>query len=97
MGCIVTVLGILAPRLLILFGWASDPVAWGSAFGSPIWPVLGFLFLPWTTFFHVLFAQGGLDAIKVVFLVMAVVADMATWGGGFLGNRKRISNSNFRF
>ena len=27
MGCVITVLGILAPRLLILFGWASDPTA----------------------------------------------------------------------
>jgi hypothetical protein len=92
MGCVITLIGVIVPRLLILAGWAGDPARWGSAFGSPIWPILGFLFVPWTTFFFVLFEPNGFGVFELVVLVCAVLADVGTWGGGLFGNRKRISN-----
>ncbi len=92
MGCVITVVGMLFPRLLILVGWLNDPATWGSAFDSQIWPVLGFLFLPWTTFLFVMFSAGGFDAFRYFILVCAVLGDLGTWGGGIFGNRKRVDS-----
>jgi len=91
-GCMITLLGVIVPRLAILAGWLNDPVAWGSAFNSQIWPILGFLFLPWTTFFFVLFQSGGYDAIEMIFLICAILGDIGTWGGGIFGNKDRVSS-----
>ena len=92
MGCAVTVFGMLLPRLLILASWLNDPKLWGSTFSSQAWPVLGFLFLPWTTFFFVLFAAGGFDGIRILIMIFAVLGDIGTWGGGIFGNRKHVES-----
>lgn len=95
MGCIITVIGAIVPRVLVLVGWNNDPTGWASAFGSPVWPVLGFLFLPWTTFTWALFQSGGFEGLELLWLGLAVVADLGTWGGSVFGNRERVSN--FRY
>jgi hypothetical protein len=92
MGCVITVLAAIVPRLLLLASWANDQAGWASAFGSPLWPVLGFLFVPWTTFFFALFAPGGFGVLSIVLLLVAVLVDVGTWGGGVFGNRKRVSS-----
>jgi len=86
--------GILVPRILILYGWATDPTAWSSAFSSQLWPILGFVFLPWTTFFFVIFsnASAGFDLFRLLIMAVAVMADLGTWGIGGLATRKQVSN-----
>jgi hypothetical protein len=91
-GCIGTLFGALIPRLAILIGWMNDPVRWGSAFGGPIVPILGFLFLPWTTFFWVLWEPGGFDGLEYLFLLLAVLVDLGTWGVGFFSGRKQYDS-----
>jgi hypothetical protein len=87
-GCVIAVVGMGLPRLIILASWLNDPKLWGSTFDSQIWPILGFLFLPWTTFFYVLFAQGGFDAIRWIILFVAFLGDIGTWGVGAFGTKK---------
>jgi len=88
MGCVVAGFGMLLPRLIILASWINDPNLWGSTFSSQLWPILGFLFLPWTTFFYVLFAAGGFDAFRILVMIVAVAGDLGTWGGGVFGTKK---------
>ena len=92
--CAVALLGVLGPRALIIFWWLVDPARWNITFnGSPLLPVLGFIFLPWTTIMYVLFwTVGGLDVVGWIFVALAFVLDIGTYGGGFFGNRDRVSS-----
>ncbi len=92
MGCIITALAAIVPRVLVLAGWFNDQAAWNNSFGSPIWLLLGWIFVPWTTFFFALFAPTGFGGLSIVVLILAVLVDVGTWGGGLFGNRKRVSS-----
>ncbi|MFI5261971.1 MAG: hypothetical protein ACHQZR_05420 [Candidatus Limnocylindrales bacterium] len=80
--------GIIMPRVGLLAAWSNDQAYWNSLFGSGLWLGLGFVFLPWTTLIYGLVQVNGLSALNVLFLVMAVVLDLGTWGVGVLGTRK---------
>ena len=92
MGCILTALAAIVPRVLVLAGWFNDQAAWNRSFGSPIWLLLGWIFVPWTTFFFALFAPTGFGGLSIVVLILAVLVDVGTWGGGLFGNRHRVSS-----
>jgi hypothetical protein len=91
MGCITILVGALAPRLALLAGWSNDQPYWDSVFGSQLWLLAGFLFLPWTTLIYGLVAPNGLTLLNIVFLVLGLVADLTTWGIGGLSGRKEYS------
>ena len=90
MCCFFTTLVLLGPRAAILIWWLAQPVRWQAAFDTWIWPLLGFIFVPWTTLMYVLVAPGGVAGFDWVWIALAVVADVAMWGGGAYGNRDRI-------
>jgi hypothetical protein len=92
MGCMVAVFGVLMPRLALLAGWSNDPTYWNNLLGSQLWLGLGFLFLPWTTLIYGFVAPNGLTFLNIIFLVMAVLLDLGTWGVGAFGSRKEVSN-----
>jgi hypothetical protein len=91
MGCITILVGALAPRLALFAGWSNDQPYWDAVFGSQLWLVAGFLFLPWTTLIYGLVAPNGLTLLNIVFLVLGFVADLTTWGIGGLAGRKEYS------
>jgi len=90
MCCLFTALAFLGPRAGILVWWLLQPVRWQATFTSFIWPLLGFLFLPWTTLMYVIVAPGGVMSFDWVWLVLAVVLDVGMYAGGGYGNRNRI-------
>ena len=49
MCCLITSLFLLGPRAAILVWWLIEPVRWNATFDTFLWPLLGFLVLPWTT------------------------------------------------
>ena len=56
MCCAFALLAILGPRALIFFWWLADPARWSVTFNNQVLvPVLGFVFLPWTTVMYVVF------------------------------------------
>ena len=59
MCCVVASLFALGPRAAILIWWLVEPVRWGAAFDTFVWPFIGFLILPWTTLMYVLVYPGG--------------------------------------
>jgi hypothetical protein len=90
MCCFVTVLALLGPRAAVLVWWVLQPARWSLAFNSLLWPLLGFVFLPWTTLAYVLVAPGGVIGLDWFLLAVALLADVASWSGGAFGNRNRM-------
>jgi hypothetical protein len=85
-----TTLVLLGPRIGILVWWLFDPVRWQLAFNNWLWPLLGFFFLPWTTLMYVGIAPGGVVGFDWIWLGIAFLADLSSYGGGAYGNRDRI-------
>lgn len=94
MCCFTTLVLIFAPRIAILYMWLSNQQLFTLAFGSwalpvniaiPVWvwPVVGFIFLPWTTLAYLIVFPGGINGIKWIVLGAALLIDLAGHGGGY--------------
>ena len=96
MCCAFLMLVLLGPRVVGVFWWIFQPLRWQSAFSSFlgggnlwwIWPVLGIVFLPWTTIMYVIVAPGGIVSWDWLWLGLMLVADIASYSSG--AGRKRI-------
>jgi hypothetical protein len=78
--CLALTAGFLGPRIALFLWWIfGDKV--DLAFDTWIWPLLGLIFLPWTTLAYVL-AWGPVNAVSGAgWLVVALgfAADIATY------------------
>jgi hypothetical protein len=90
MCCLFTVLLMLGPRAADVIWWLVDPARWNLAFDTLLWPVLGIVFLPFTTLMYVIVFPGGITGLDVVWLGLAVALDLVSWLGGGYGNRRQI-------
>ena len=95
MCCAFLTLLILGPRFFGALWWIFQPVRWQTAFsslfsGGPwwIWPILGIIFLPWTTIMYVIVAPGGVVGWDWLWLGLMFIVDLAWYGGG--AGRRRI-------
>jgi hypothetical protein len=92
--CLFLILLLFGPRSVIVIWWLLQPLRWEATFGSFIVPFLGFLILPWTTLMYVIVAPGGLVGLDVLWMGLAVLADIASYtGGGVYGRRRRMSTA----
>jgi hypothetical protein len=79
MGCLITVIGLLTPRVAIVLIWLfSDMLS--RAYETALWPVLGFLFMPYTTLAYMAAMLGGEGSVSGLWLVLVVVAVLADLG-----------------
>ena len=93
MCCFFTILVFLGPRIADIIWWIAAPNRWVGAvgaFNSAIWPILGIIFLPWTTLMYVIVAPGGVTGLDWLWVILAVIIDIAAYSGGGYGNRDRI-------
>lgn len=90
MCCFFTTLLLLGPRFAILVWWLIRPVYYNLVFNTWIWPLLGLIFLPWTTLMYLILGGTPFVGFDWVWLGLALVADLASYGGGVYGNRDRI-------
>ena len=85
MGCLLIMLAVVVSRLMMIFillltGW------FGMVFKSSVWPVLGFIFMSYATpaqMAAVLNTGGSISPGWLVVFIMAVLADIGHWGGGY--------------
>ena len=96
MCCIFTTLVLLGPRVGGLVWWLLQPVRWELAFNTFIWPLVGLIFLPWTTLMYVVVAPGGVIGFDWFWVALAVFADIASYSGGAYGNRDRMPGYGYR-
>ena len=77
---------------MLLFAWIARPVMMDATFGTFIIPCLGFLFLPFTTLMYVFLKQGvgTIQGLDWLWLILAVVLDLASVAGAGAANRNRI-------
>lgn len=94
MGCAIFSLLLGMPRLaLFLLWWLAD--GWlEKAYDGLLWPVLGFLFLPWTTLafafgVNQIGAPGVLPPLGWLLTIIALLLDLGILGGGARRGRRR--------
>ena len=90
MPCLLVVLALLIPRVVMFFIWLlTDWFAHAFA-GGVLIPMLGFLFLPYTTPAYMAGQlHGGVAGWWLVLLVFAVIVDLGHWGSGAGVKRRR--------
>jgi len=79
---------LLMPRIVMVFIWIFTH--WfREAYTTIVWPVLGFIFLPYTTLAYMaaMLARGDVTGGWILLIVGAVMVDVAWWGRGY---RRRI-------
>ena len=90
MCCLVTIFLLLGPRAGILVWWLLDMRRWSLTFPNFIIPLLGSIFLPWTTIVYVLVFPFGVSGLDWLWLVLAFLVDIGSLAGGGYGNRNRF-------
>jgi hypothetical protein len=80
---------LLGPRALIFFWWLVEPTRWQVTFQSAFVPIIGFLFLPWTTIMYVLVFPGGIEGLDWLWLGIGLAVDIASYGSSAMGNRNQ--------
>jgi hypothetical protein len=92
MCCFFTTLVFFGPRLVVLIWWLVRPVYYQLVFQGWLLPLLGLIFLPWTTLMYlIVFGANGIVGFDWFWLVLAFLADLGSYGGGAYGNRDRLS------
>ncbi|TMC68761.1 MAG: hypothetical protein E6J13_13515 [Chloroflexi bacterium] len=88
MCCVLGLLAFLGPRLVIFLLWVFTNYL-NRAFDTFLWPLLGFLFLPWTTIAYAIAQNelGGVNGIGLLVVVLGLLGDIGVLGGGARGRR----------
>jgi hypothetical protein len=92
MPCLFALVAFMFPRLGTLILWLARPQMFSAAFnGSWLWPLLGIIFLPFTTLMYaILTGPTGLTGWDWLWIVLAVFIDLSHWSTVTYNNRNRI-------
>lgn len=80
--CLVVALALLTPRFVMVLLWLfSDYLS--HAYGTWVWPLLGFFLLPTTTIAYAIAQNefGGFRGWGAVIMVLGVLFDLGLLGG----------------
>lgn len=83
MPCLAVLFAFFFPRVVIaLLALLTDYMS--SAYQTLLWPLLGFFFMPYTTLAYAwaINSHGSVQGIGLVVVVIAVLFDLGTLGGG---------------
>jgi predicted Na+-dependent transporter len=82
MGCLLVLLAAFAPRLVVLFVWIARPNYVDAVFSTWIFPLLGLIFLPFTTMMWLFLGAPpqGVVGLEWLWIVLAVFLDLAHYG-----------------
>ena len=89
-GCIVALIGLAAPRFALFITWLfTDRLS--HAFDSFLIGFMGFLVLPFTTFFYaVAFAPvGGVRGFGWILVGFGLLLDLGSYTGGGVAKQRR--------
>ena len=94
MPCLVVLLALLTPRLVMFFIWLLTN--WFDlAYRTTIWPLLGFLFMPYTTLAYMaaMLNAHGIAGGWLVLLIVAIFVDLGHFEVGRHGRYWHIRKS----
>jgi hypothetical protein len=85
MGCLFALGAAFAPRILFLIIWIARPAYIDAVFDTFILPLLGLLFLPFTTLMWVLLDAPplGVRGWDWLWIVIAVILDLGHYGSAY--------------
>jgi len=91
MPCLLALLALLFPRVVIaLLALFSNYMS--AAYDTLLWPLVGFLFFPFTTLAYA-FAMnsnaGNVSGIYLVLVIIAVLVDLGSLSGGGHSYRRK--------
>jgi hypothetical protein len=79
-GCLLAWAIALAPRVVLILAWIFSSrwdVVWQ---GNWFWPLLGIIFLPYTTVMYVLaWSPGGIQGWEWMWIGLGVLLDIIKW------------------
>lgn len=86
MCCVLALLAFLGPRVVLVLLWLFTNYL-SRAFDGFLLPVIGFLFLPWTTIAFAIAQNelGGTSGVGLVAIAIGVLLDIGVLGGGARG------------
>jgi len=93
MCCLVTTLLLLGPRLALVVWWLMDSARFALAFNTKVWPIhlpfpywvwplVGALFVPWTTLAYLFVFPGGVAGLDWLWLGLGLLVDLGSHFGG---------------
>jgi hypothetical protein len=89
MGCLFLLITLVSPRLAIIVVWVfTDYVT--RAFSLWLWPLLGLVFLPWTTLIYILVAApvGGISFWGWLMVGLGLLTDLGAYAQSY-ANREQ--------
>ena len=89
MCCLLLVAALLGPRFLGFVWWLSDPVRWGTTFPEPLFGLIVWIVVPWTTLAYVFVLPGGVEGLDWALIAVALFVDLTTSGGGAFSRDRR--------
>ncbi len=91
-GCLFALAAATAPRLVLLFVWLFTPLVTRAFQSMFVIPLLGIIFLPFTTLMYVLVWSPvvGVTGWGWFFVIVGVLLDIGSYSGSAYSNRGRI-------
>jgi hypothetical protein len=89
MGCLLALLAAISPRLALALVWIFTNLV-DRAFTGFLVPLLGLIFLPFTTLLYVLAYQPvvGVSGWGWLLVFVGLLFDLGSYGGGAFGRRR---------
>jgi hypothetical protein len=85
MGCLLVLLAAFAPRLVVLFAWIARPNYFDAVFDTWIFPLLGLIFLPFTTLMWLFLGAPPeeIQGFDWFWIVLAAVIDLSHYANTY--------------
>jgi hypothetical protein len=92
MGCLLALMSAFAPRLVFLIIWIARPAYVDAVFDTFIFPLLGLIFLPFTTLIYVLLdaPPAGIAGFDWLWIVLAVLLDLTHYGSAYAARGQTV-------
>jgi hypothetical protein len=81
MGCLLAIFAGMFPRFALVIFWIARPERMDATFTSALWPILGIIFLPFTTLMYVLLYLPGIGVTGSDWwwIALALFLDVSHW------------------
>ena len=91
-GCLFALGAASFPRIVLLFTWLFSPLVNRAFHFTILWPLLGIIFLPFTTLIYVLAYNPvlGLTGWGWFWVILGFLLDISSYAGSAYSNRNRI-------
>jgi hypothetical protein len=85
MGCLFVLFAAFAPRLIVIFAWIARPAYFDAVFDTWIFPVLGLIFLPFTTLMWLFLGAPpeSVQGFDWVWIALAVLLDLTHYANTY--------------